>query len=406
MSTTARTPLLALLAAGGIAQLGNSFSLVAIPWFVIETTGSASKTGMVGATATGALVLAAVFGGSVVDRIGFKRISVISDLANGISLLGIPLLYQTIGLEFWQLLVLVLLGTILDTPGRVARQSLFPDLVEQGGYRLERANAVSQGIWRLATLIGPLVAGVLISLLGAVTMFWIIGASFVIPAILIGVFIPHAVSNVTDGERASLRSVLSDLPHGFRIIRQDSLITVLAVVSTMGNAIGAAITVVILPVYVSQTFGDAAVLGLALGGFGAGAMMSVIAFGMVGYRYSRRTSLLVSRLMSLAPVWVLFFSPPLAVLVAAQVLDGLSTGPFGPIVTTAYQKRVPSESRGRFFSTILALDNISTPFAILITGFLLDFVAFELVIAGVGLLGIVVFVYCISQPALFDLDCL
>jgi MFS family permease len=121
---------------------------------------------LVGAVITVPLVVSAFFGGTLVDRVGFKRMSVAADLTSALTVALIPLLYATVGLAFWQLLVLVFLGAVLDAPGHVARQSLFPDLVQLAGVRLERANAISQVIWRLSWLLGPPLAGLLIALLG------------------------------------------------------------------------------------------------------------------------------------------------------------------------------------------------------------------------------------------------
>ena len=59
-----RRPLVALLVADAISLTGNAMGFVAIPWFVLETTGSATLTGV---------------GGAIVDRLGFRRTSVLAD---------------------------------------------------------------------------------------------------------------------------------------------------------------------------------------------------------------------------------------------------------------------------------------------------------------------------------------
>jgi MFS family permease len=71
-----RTGIFALLTAAAVGQVGNMMVFVAGPWFVLKTTGSAARTGIVsGALAMGA-VIPAVLGGPLVDRLGFKRSSV------------------------------------------------------------------------------------------------------------------------------------------------------------------------------------------------------------------------------------------------------------------------------------------------------------------------------------------
>ncbi len=81
-----------------ISQFGNTFSLVAIPWFVLETTGSASQTGISVATGVVPLVVVGMVSGPIIERVGYKRSSIVSDLLSSVSALLIPVLYLTRGL--------------------------------------------------------------------------------------------------------------------------------------------------------------------------------------------------------------------------------------------------------------------------------------------------------------------
>src|SRR5918994_7650960 len=86
-----RLPLVALLAADAISLTGNAMGFVAIPWFVLVTTGSATLTGIVAALTFAPTVLATFFGGAIVDRLGFRRTSVMADVASGVTVAAIPL---------------------------------------------------------------------------------------------------------------------------------------------------------------------------------------------------------------------------------------------------------------------------------------------------------------------------
>ena len=127
-TSTNRLPILALLAANIISLVGSMLTKIALPWFVLETTGSAAQTGLTGFFVALPAFAAGVFGGTLVDRLGFKRTSIIADLISGFGLILIPLLYRTIGLEFWQLLALVFVGALLEVPGLTARRSMLPGL--------------------------------------------------------------------------------------------------------------------------------------------------------------------------------------------------------------------------------------------------------------------------------------
>ena len=124
-----RGPVLAFLIANAISQVGSKLTLVALPWFVLQTSGSASRTGITAFFFTVPLVVAAFFGGGIVERLGFKRASIVSDLGSGIAVALIPLLYAASALPFGLLLALVFLRSLVGTPGGTARQSLLPDLI-------------------------------------------------------------------------------------------------------------------------------------------------------------------------------------------------------------------------------------------------------------------------------------
>ncbi|MBA3643961.1 MAG: hypothetical protein H0W59_07840 [Chloroflexia bacterium] len=74
-----RVPLIALLSADGISAIGNELTALAVPWLVLETTGSAARAGLVVAVGTAAGPLGGLFGGAIVDRLGHRQASTIAD---------------------------------------------------------------------------------------------------------------------------------------------------------------------------------------------------------------------------------------------------------------------------------------------------------------------------------------
>src|SRR5712691_8763562 len=151
---TRRIPLYALFAANTISFVGDALMFIAIPWFVLQTTSSVTKTGIAAFFETVPTFISAFLGSALVDRLGYKRMSVVSDTTSCISVALIPLLYHATGLAFWQLLVLVFLAGFFQAPGSTARSSLVPDLAPLARMPLVRANAASDGIRRVSTFIG------------------------------------------------------------------------------------------------------------------------------------------------------------------------------------------------------------------------------------------------------------
>src|SRR4051794_16703275 len=242
MQSRHRTPVYAMMAAEAISETGNAITNLAIPWFVLATTGSAAKTGLTAFANIAPTVLASLFGGALVDRVGNKRMSIIADLMSGITVAMVPLLYATVGLSFWQLLVLVFFGALLDTPGGTARQSLIPDLAERANIGLERINSVSQIIFSFARIAGPALAGVLIALVGTSKVLWFDAISFAVSAILVSVFVTN-IRQIPE-ERGRF---LDDVWEGVHFLLHDKLLRTILVAAAALNFLATPLFAVGLP---------------------------------------------------------------------------------------------------------------------------------------------------------------
>ena len=173
------------------------------PLVLLLTTGSAARTGIVAFAGLLPIAIAGVIGGAVVDRLGFKRSSIVADVASGVTVGLIPLLHFAGVLQFWHLLALAFCGGIFDVPGASARNALLPRLAARANMPLERANATYQLGQVFASVVGPLLAGVLILAIDAANVMYIDAASFFISAavVAVGVTLPRS-SRVTRHARA------------------------------------------------------------------------------------------------------------------------------------------------------------------------------------------------------------
>ncbi|MBA2278020.1 MAG: MFS transporter [Chloroflexia bacterium] len=395
-----RLPLFALLAANAVSTFGNALTIVALPWFVLATTGSATKTGLTGFFLLLPGLLAGVFGGVVVDRLGFKRASIFADAVSGIGVALIPLLYHTVGLAFWQLLALVFLGALLDVPGLTARRSLLPELATLADVRLERVNAAYEANNQLAFLLGPPIAGLLIATMGPTNVLWLDAATFAVSVVAIAVAVPGLAGAVAPAAGRYLAEVMK----GLRFLRQDRVLLALAAGIGVSNFFGSPLFAVILPVYGQEILGSATTLGLLFGVTGAGSLVGTLAYGAVGYRLPRRLVWLVGFLVMPLQIWVLLLEPSVAVLATAMAISGVMLGPINPLAVTVRHERIPPELRGRVFSTFSAIALAVAPLGVLTSGYLIErlgFFATLLVFAlGAQLLGPAM----LFVPALHDLD--
>jgi MFS family permease len=362
-----RAPLVALYTANAISQVGNMMTSVAIPWFVLQTTGSAMRTGITTFALTLPLFIAGFVGGGLVDRLSPRRMSIVSDLLGAATVAAIPLLYALGWLSYPLLLLLVFLTTILDTPGSTARQSILPDLIARAGTRPERANAIYQAIFRCSIFLGPPLAGVLIVLIDTANVLWIDSATFVISALIVGLLVPG-----TPPRPQPHSDYLGQIGAGVRHIRHDSLLLALLAIFSLVDLLANSLILVVVPVYAAQIFDSSIDYGVVLSSFGGGMLAGTLAYGALSHWLPRRLTLALSLLLSSLPVIVLAATPGLAVTTVLFAVMGFALGPSATLTMTAFQQRTPPELRGRVFGARLAIQTASIPLGALITGALLE----------------------------------
>ncbi len=398
-----RLPLFALFAASAISYVGDYFTLIAIPWFVLSTTGSVTKTGITAFFSTVPMVLSAFFGSAVVDKLGYKRTSVISDIASAISIALIPLLYSTVGLAFWQLLVLVFLGGLLKSPGATARSAIMPELAEAAQMHIERANAINDGVNRVSSLVGGPLAGVLIALIGTSNLLWLDGTSFAISGLLIGLAIPLALVLAKVKDKTN-NSYWADLSNGLRFIRRDSLILSIVVTIFVTNLLDGAFFSVIEPAYIKQIFNSAIPLGLISAALGGAGFVGTIIFGAIGHRLPRRLTFGIAFIVGGALRFWVFLVPILPILIVSHIIAGLAIGPINPLIDTIKFERVPKEMRARVFGTITAGAFIGVPLGTASSGYVATLLGLRTTIIVMGALYLLATLSLLVNPALKAMD--
>ncbi len=279
------------------ALVGNVMTLIALPWFVLETTGSVGRTGLVAVAVTLPQVLVGFFAGALVDRLGDSRASVLADLTAGAGVALVPLLHHAHRLSFGPLVALVFLGNLLNTPGNTARQALLPDLIDRAAAPRDRANGWYQAIVNAATLAGPLLAGLAIPLVGTGNVLLLDAASFATSALAVGYCIPAGRA----GAAAARAPYLRQLREGVRFIRQDRLLAGMIGTAAVVGLVGPVFFTVILPLFARGAYGSPLALGLLRGGRGAGALAGTVLYGLRAARLPRRAAYALAYAVGSAP---------------------------------------------------------------------------------------------------------
>jgi MFS family permease len=367
------------LAGNGISLVGNALVMVALPWFVIETTGSAGRTGLAGMMTALPALVAGILGGVLVDRLGGRRMSVVADIISGVAVLFIPLLYQTVGLNFPALLALVFVGAALDIPGVTGRRLLLPELADNAGIRDEAISSAYETMQGAAFIVGPALAGLLIAWIGTINLLWIAAAGFFISALAIGLFAPAGKHVPDDDEPLPATGAMAEMRAGFRYLRTDSLLLWLAIGLIFMNFLNTPYWGVVLPVQMDSLFGEASRYGFLLTALGIGNLVGGIAYGAVGHRFRARRRLiyLVGVASFPAMLWVFVTEPAYPVMLVTVLVAGVVSGPINPLLVTVRLERIPPALRGRVFATFSGLAGAAAPLGMVIAGWLLEVVGID-----------------------------
>ena len=388
--------LFSLVAADTLSRLGDVITLIAIPWFVLETTGSASRTGIVVFASALAVVVSLFFGGAIVDRVGYRTASIVGDLASGGTVASIALLHATVGLPFAVLVALVFTGTLLDLPAQVARYSVLPDAAERAGMTFERANAILEAGITSGALIGPALAGVMIATVGAENVLWFDVATFLLSAGIVAFRVPASLTADADGgELSVLRSIIQAVS----VVRNDSVLTRLILFLAAMNLVVGPVETLLLPVYATEVFDSAIALGIMAASLAAGSLAGNIVAGWSGHRLPRGPTLFVGSIVVPIGVLALAALPALWLAVAILGFVGFGLSLSNMVEYTVYFERFPLSMRARLLGITGAIGWLSVPVGRIGFGYLLEWQSLDqaLFILGVASLPIPFAVLVVRQ---------
>jgi MFS family permease len=343
---------------------------LAVPWFVLQTTGSAERAGLAAFASTLPIVISATFGGVLVDRIGRRRASVLSDVLSAVTVAAIPTLYFTTGLAFWALLALLFMRWLLVTPGAAAREALVLDIADQGKVQIERATAASEGVSRGARMLGAPLAGVLIAALGPTALLFVDAATFCVSAALLG-GAARGIERKGTGQDSGdyMRSLLE----GFAFLWRDRLLRAVVIMIVVTNMLDVGVHQVLLPVYAREVLHDPRGLGLLEGTFSMGAVAGTIAYGALGGRLPRRLTWSLCFLLATPRIFILSVDVPFVLVLAVTFAAGIMAGAINPLLGVIQFERIPADLRARVLSAIIAGAYVAMPAGGLLAGSLAEY---------------------------------
>jgi MFS transporter, DHA3 family, macrolide efflux protein len=359
-----------------VSQLGNQAFSVAMAFWLVEATGSASLMGLLLTASSLPGVLLGPVGGAVADRFNRIKIAVAADLVGGVAMTGLALVMfsgraSTSALVALFFAVAVLMGTVraFFLP---ALGAAIPDLVPPD--RLAAGNSLTQLTAQGALLVGQGVGGILYSLLGAPLLFLFDGLSYLVAAGSEAfVRLPPPRSPDAGEAGAGLRHVF----RRFWTDIKEAMAYVKATRGLLGFVLAAAgynfflmPIVVLLPFFVADYLGRGARwYGFLLAGISAGEILGFVLAGVVRLRGRAKANFLIA-LMVLAPTpfALIGFIRSAPVALAVAVALGAAIGMINVHVMTIMQASTPQELRGRVMGLLGTLGGAVIPVGMALGG--------------------------------------
>lgn len=373
-----------------ISLFGDAFTLIALPWFVLQITGSATATAGILLTLQIPAMLTSLAIGSLIDRFQPRVIVALDNSLRTVIFALIPILYWVGALPLWMLFVLTFLAGMLVPATEVGLRSALPDLVNDKD--LDAANMLWSFSLNLSFVVGPAIAGLLVASFGGPSVLLIDALTFAVMA-LVAITLPNierikTALQVPLSERLGLRQLWD-----MKVVRYTTFLSLVFFFSY--GPLEAA-----MPVYsnvVLQT--DARGYGLLWSALGVGALIGTLSSTALSRRLRLGIALPLIALLWGASLLPIAFVNNLWLACGLLLLGGLMWGPYTPMETTLLQRNVPRQQLGRVFGARSTLLTGGSPLGLAVGGILLAFVPATAVIAFSALACILVGLGGLASPA-------
>ena len=357
--------LLALLTAEAISSLGAQMTFLALPWFVLVTTGSAAKMSLVLAVELLPVALLGIPSGIVISKWGARKTMVVGDAARAPLMLAIPLLQEAGWLSFPLLLACVFAMGCFLAPYFSAQRLILPELVGEDESTVAQANAVVEGTQRATALLGPSLAGILIAVIGAANVLYFDAVTYFISFLILVTLVPKRPPVEATEESGGLLA-------GIRFLFRDRLLRVLTITALFLNLFGQML-VVSLPVLAFDEFDESSTIaGLFFAAFGAGAVVgSILAIKLVPKFDPIRLGAVALVCLTI-PIPLLGLPIPagavILVLFVGSIFGPLVNAPLIGLLTT----RTPEALRPKVMTGVLTMALLAGPIGLVVVGPLLQ----------------------------------
>ncbi|HVH50770.1 MAG TPA: MFS transporter [Gaiellaceae bacterium] len=368
----------AVVVARFVSLTGTNMTTVALPWFVLATTGSTVRMGVVLAVQLLPAAILGTFSGTAVAAVGSRRTLIGSDALRAPLLAAVPGLHWLGLLSFPVLLGLVAAIGLFAVPYAAAANSMLPEIVGEDERAVAQAVAALQVAIQSTGVIGPVLAGVLIPFLGSPSVLLFDGASYLCCAAIVAAFV-HAGGVQPRAERARGLFV------GVRALFGDSFLTAIVLAAFLAH-LGMVGLLSSLPALAFRMFDDARTAGALFAADAAGSILGGLAAVWLTRRVSPVRPSLAGFAVMAAPLWLLSVATPFPLALVVLFVFGVG-GPLAVApISAALTMRVSAAVRPHVVAGFVAISSLGAPIGAAGAGVAIERVGFRATYAAVAAL--------------------
>lgn len=372
----------------GISLIGTWMQQIALGWLVYRLTDSAFLLGLVSFSSQIPTFILASIAGVFADRYNKHKIIIITQVLATLQAAVLAFLTLTNLIQIWQILLLSLFSGIINAFDMPTRQTFVIDMIEDKN-DLPNAIALNSSMFNSARLIGPTIAGIVISVLGEGLCFLLNAVSYL--AVIIALLMMDIKPGSTYRKK---EKVLEGLKEGIKYAYNFKPIRALLLLIGLVSLTGMPYTV-LMPVFAKDILkGDAHTLGFLFGAVGTGALIGAL------YLASRKSVLGLARWITIAVSvfasgLILFsFSRNLTLSLFLMLFTGFGMMTQMASSNTLLQTIVDDDKRGRVMSLYVMAFMGAAPFGSFIAGTLASTIGASYTVLSGGivcLLGAIIF---------------
>lgn len=326
-----------------VSLIGVWMQRVAQSWLVLELTDSAFFVGLVEALGFLPVLMFSLYAGALADRTPKRRLVLVTQVASMVFALALAAVVLAGHVTLWHVILLASLLGLANAFDIPARQSFMVEMV--GKEDLMSGIALNSSAFNGSRLVGPAIAGLMISLVGLGPVFLVNGVSYL--AVIVALLLMRLAPSPMPAAHASTWQTIAE---GFRHVRSDRRILLL-IVNVGVISLFALPVQVLLPVVVRDVLGGGAVeYGWMMSAVGAGAMVGALAIALIGQQVPKGPWLAASSALLGISVIAFGAARSLEVALGLLLLIGLATMVTAALTNTLLQTLAPDELRGRVIS--------------------------------------------------------